>query len=236
MAREFSYGDYTIRYELERKNVKNINLRMKSDGILYISANRNVPQSNIEDILRRNIRKYHEWSERALRGRQEIAAAAEIADGTSFFYLGRRLTVRFGEECGGSSLRGNELLISGKTYEERILFFRNWLEENGKPVFERMNLRARRSFEDCGYELPEFSVKLRKMRSRWGSCNASGRKISMNLLLLNFPEECIYAVFCHEYAHYFRQDHSKKFYELLLEVCPEYREYIEPLKSGAFSR
>lgn len=236
MVREFSHGEYTIRYVLERKKVKNINLRMKSDGILYISANRNVPQSNIEDILRRNIGKYHAWSERATRDSQGFNEEAEIADGTSFCYLGKRITVRFGGDFGGCCLNGNELLISGKTDKERRLLLRNWLEENGKAAFERVNLRARSSFEDSGYELPEFSVTLKKMKTRWGSCNAAGRKISMNLLLLNFPEECMYAVFCHEYAHFFRQDHSEEFYEILLEVCPDYREYIKPLRSGVLSR
>ena len=45
--------DKTIVYELERKNVKNVNLRIRQNGTVYISAGPFVPNQFIEDFIRR---------------------------------------------------------------------------------------------------------------------------------------------------------------------------------------
>ena len=41
-------------YELVRKNVKNVNLRVKGDGMIYVSANRFTSKKFIEDFIRKN--------------------------------------------------------------------------------------------------------------------------------------------------------------------------------------
>lgn len=51
ILREIAEKGIKIRYDLQYKNVKNINLRIKSDGGIYVSANRRVPQSVIDDFV-----------------------------------------------------------------------------------------------------------------------------------------------------------------------------------------
>ena len=51
MIKEIILKDKILYYNLQYKNVKNINLRIKSDGSINVSANRIVPQRFIEDFL-----------------------------------------------------------------------------------------------------------------------------------------------------------------------------------------
>ena len=52
MTKEITLNGRKIEYDLQYKSVKNINLRIKTDGSVYVSANRRVPVSVIEDFLR----------------------------------------------------------------------------------------------------------------------------------------------------------------------------------------
>ena len=51
MIREIKLDNSTIQYELQYKKVKNINLRIKPDGSINVSANKKVPQEVIEDFI-----------------------------------------------------------------------------------------------------------------------------------------------------------------------------------------
>lgn len=51
MNREIILGDRTIKYDLQYKKVKNINLRIKPDGSINVSANKKVPQKVIDDFI-----------------------------------------------------------------------------------------------------------------------------------------------------------------------------------------
>ena len=51
MTKTINLNGRTVGYELEIKNVKNINLRIKPDQTIYISANSTIPQQIIDELL-----------------------------------------------------------------------------------------------------------------------------------------------------------------------------------------
>lgn len=67
-----------------------------------------------------------------------------------------------------------------------------------------------------------FSIK--RMKTRYGSCNARHRRIWFSLNLVNYKIEFIEYVVVHEIAHFFQQNHSKKFYAILDKFLPNWRE------------
>ena len=69
-------------------------------------------------------------------------------------------------------------------------------------------------------------LKIRKMRSRWGSCSSSG-VITLNAMLVQMPLECIDFVVTHELCHLWELNHSPRFYQLLNSVMPQWRLYEE---------
>ena len=51
MIREIELNNRTVKYDLQYKKVKNINLRIKSDGSISVSAHRRISQTIIDDFL-----------------------------------------------------------------------------------------------------------------------------------------------------------------------------------------
>lgn len=64
-------------------------------------------------------------------------------------------------------------------------------------------------------------LRYRDMRSRWGSCQTVTGRITLNLRLGAYPEECVTYVLAHELCHLRHADHSPAFHEELQRVLPE---------------
>jgi predicted metal-dependent hydrolase len=73
-------------------------------------------------------------------------------------------------------------------------------------------------------------ISIRNQRSRWGSCSRTGR-ICLNWRLVTMPAEVRDYVLIHELMHLKRMDHSPKFWKLVAEACPAYKEARAWLRS-----
>jgi len=112
---------------------------------------------------------------------------------------------------------------------------------NPRPVrsnVERLALIARAKHElpprllelAARYGLSVSRVSIRNQRSRWGSCSRAGH-ICLNWRLVEMPEAVRDYVLIHELMHLKRMDHSPKFWRLVAEACPAYKEARAWLRS-----
>ena len=74
-------------------------------------------------------------------------------------------------------------------------------------------------------------ITIRNQKSRWGSCSAKGN-LNFNCLLMLMPPEVLDCVVVHELCHRKEMNHSKRFYEEVLRVYPEYRKWEKWLKEN----
>ncbi len=81
------------------------------------------------------------------------------------------------------------------------------------------------------FQKPIQQVKLKYTSSRWGSCSSSGN-INLSTRLLFAPEEVIDYVIIHELAHLIEANHSHRFWKLVEDAMPEYREHEKWLKEN----
>ncbi|NJK70655.1 MAG: M48 family metallopeptidase [Thermales bacterium] len=65
-------------------------------------------------------------------------------------------------------------------------------------------------------------LRVRKMKTRWGSCYRS-KYISLNPILIKSPVECVDYVITHEICHLDHKPHNKNFYQLLSRRVPEWK-------------
>lgn len=84
--------------------------------------------------------------------------------------------------------------------------------EYGYTLFNRFNI----------YCLTTPIITLKKMRSRWGSCDTKGN-ISINIDLIKTHKKCIEYVLVHEFCHLKQHNHGKRFYKLLNEHMPDWK-------------
>jgi predicted metal-dependent hydrolase len=73
-------------------------------------------------------------------------------------------------------------------------------------------------------------MKIRSMKSRWGSCTGKG-KITLNLKLIYMPVDLIDYVVLHELCHLKELNHSPAFYALLSRVMPNWKAQRKRLNS-----
>lgn len=74
-------------------------------------------------------------------------------------------------------------------------------------------------------------IGIKKMRTRYGSCNARRKNIWISLNLIHYPIECIEYVLLHEFLHFFEQNHGKKFYALMNKFMPNWQDYQKILRT-----
>ena len=74
------------------------------------------------------------------------------------------------------------------------------------------------------------SISYRKNKRTWGSCNYKNG-LNFNILLMKFPIELMEYVVIHELAHIEHKNHSKKFWDLVGEFCPDYKKREKLFKS-----
>jgi len=78
-------------------------------------------------------------------------------------------------------------------------------------------------------------VKIRKMKTKWGTCNDEDKRIWLNLELAKKPFHCIDYVFVHELIHLIVKKHSEKFLELLQSAYPKWQQSKDELNRGILS-
>lgn len=216
-----------ISYELTRKPVKNVNLRVKEDGTLRISANSRVSVRHIEEFI---------ISQQAfiIRAAERInARSAENDIGERVRWLGREYPVRVianSRECAVLEQEEFRVLTRIPEPEHVRLLLRNWQAENFTLLCRELNDEVRSSLISSGIVPPPTRIAIKDMKSRWGSCTWAKGHISINFRLAAYPRETVLSVFWHEYAHYWHHDHSARFYAFLGKHYPEYRKWNSLLK------
>lgn len=83
---------------------------------------------------------------------------------------------------------------------------------------------------------PALGVKaaswgVRKMKTRWGSCNPAARRLWFNLELAKKPPECLEYVVVHELAHLLERRHDARFKEIMTLHLPQWRQIKKRLNA-----
>lgn len=209
-----------------KKDVKNITLKVRPNGEAILTA----PNSASDEHIKFIIEKRAKWiAQKCAFFASFKTPQKEYVSGEDFRYLGRsyRLkVVQSKEECvklqrgylelfvkDKSDLKRKENLIYEWYYEKAMLYFFNILQEFNKIVKQDIK-----------------SVKIRQMKTRWGSCNPYKSYINLNIELIKKPKVCIEYVVFHELAHLLYPDHSKKFYDYLSLYMPDWQKRKEILE------
>lgn len=215
-----------ITYNLERKNVKNINLRIKADQSIYVSANFQVSDYVIEEFLKSKA----DYILKALDNYADVAKYApkpkQYIDGESFRILGHdhRLKVVQGKR---NTVESDESYITltvkdPSNVELKKKTMDKWLNNYCKEVLLAVCESIYPKFQKYDIEFPK--LRFRNMVSRWGSCQAKRKILTFNFLLIEAPLSCIEYVVTHEFTHFLQPNHSKKFYNQLAMFMPDWQE------------
>ena len=236
MKRIIKLDGRMIAYDLERKNVKNLNLRIKADQSIYVSANHKVAEKNIEEFLQSKA----DYILKALNRYAELAKYTPkpkaYVDGECFKILGHelRLKVILGKR---NSAVSDEVFITlivkdpnDSDMKKRTM--NNWIKKQCQERIQEVCESVYPKFQKYGIEFPV--LRFRNMVSRWGSCQPKRKILSFNIALIEAPLSCIEYVVTHEFVHFLQPNHSSKFYQYLNMFMPDWKERKSVLEKSYY--
>lgn len=207
--------DITIKY---RKGMKNIYLRVEKTGDIIVKAPLRTPNYVVKKLIYENLSELKRRKNNILNS---LPKKREYKTGETHFIFGKELPI----EVVNSNK--NTLII---TEEKLILVVKNENQDKEK-IFQkgiRKKLRQQSLYFIKKYE-PIMNVKanelrIKKMNTRWGTCNLEAKRIWINEELVKYPISCLEHIVVHELTHLLEINHTPRFYKLLEYYYPEYRQ------------
>ena len=194
---------------ITRKKIKNIYFRVKEDLNIYVSANYLITNSYIEKLLEQNkldiIKMYNNMKSKML-------------DNNKIYYLGDELVF-----MESKKIKIDECYAYGPSVEK----INEYLKMNSIKVFDERLKRLKVMFND----LPDFKLRTRYMKTRWGVCNKSSMTVTLNTELIHKDVTLIDYVIIHELCHFKHMNHSKEFWIEVEKYYPYYKLARKRLKN-----
>ncbi len=215
-----------ICYHLERKNVKNLNLRVRKDGSVFVSANEMVPCEEIDKFIDSKASYILKAIDHFREMAQYKPQPKQYVSGETFYIQGRGLRLQVSRsEKDAISTDGIYIFLEVKDendIEKKRRLVTRFLDQQCNTVFSEIMEELYPLFQKYGVEKP--SLRIRDMETRWGSCLTKKHIITLNKRLLEAPRNCIEYVVMHELCHFMHPNHSKNFYTFLSMLMPDWKE------------
>lgn len=205
-----------------RRRRRKLSLQLDVEGGLVVRAPFAARREEIDGLIFRN----SDWIVQRRRELQEQPRhiGFRFIDGEAHLFLGRSYVLRTGAELAPSSQKvaivDGELLVQISSPDAISRLLQKWYCQQAQQHFQQR-------LAIFSAQLPWVNtvpaLRLRRMRSRWGSCSSSGR-LCLNIHLIKASERCIDYVIVHELCHLQEFNHSPRFYALMDAAMPEWRE------------
>jgi len=228
-TREASINGKTITYTLKRSlRARRVRLEVRPQTGLTVIVPRSYNIGQLPGLLESKVR----WISRnlaRLSHLRPLPVKKALCSGDTVPYLGRDLEL-FNREnhdgAGGVILEGNTLAISPGLFKKGTLelALEHWYRTEAARL---INESADKLSSQMGINYKR--IVIRGQRTRWGSCSRK-KNLSFNWKLMMAPEPVIDYVIIHELAHLKEMNHSKRFWGLVAQYCPGWREHKKWLK------
>ena len=218
--------------DVVRKDIKNLHLAVyPPNGRVRVAA----PLRVDDEAVRLAVISRMAWIKRhqAKFEGQERQSAREYVSGESHYFQGRRylLNVVYHDAPPKVIIRNKTTLDlfvrtgSDAAKRERVLvaWYRKQLKEMIPPLIAKWEAIM-------GVQVAEWGVK--RMKTRWGSCNIEAHRIWVNLELVKKPVHCLEYIIVHEMVHLLERLHNDRFTEHMDKFMPQWRFFREELNKA----
>lgn len=214
-----------IAVSVVRKSIKNLHLGVyPPDGRVRVAA----PLAVSDAAVRVAVIGKLPWIKRqqATFGRQARESVREMVSGESHYYRGRRYRLRVVHTQGlpKVELRLKQAIIlhvrATSTAEAREKLLQRWYRERLQGIVPQLleKWQAR-----LGVTASDWSIK--RMKTKWGSCNPTAGRVWLNLELIKKPPACLEYVLVHELVHLLANHHDERFIGLMDRHMPTWRRH-----------
>ncbi len=212
-----------IDVQIVRKSIKNLHLAVyPPNGHVRVA----VPEHVTDDNVRLAIVSKLKWIKRQQQDfkDQPRQSARQYVSGECHYVFGKRYRLELIERDRKPEV---QMLKSGRlklfvrpeaTVESKEKILNTWYRDELKKVIPEL---LKKWQPITGKTASDWGVK--KMKTKWGSCNIDQRRIWLNLELAKKPPECLEYILVHELVHLYERNHNQRFMELLDQFIPNWR-------------
>ena len=187
-----------IALQVTKKHVKNVNFRLKPYTLLV-----SVPNFISSAQMAQSIAQRVPW---AIENHGQVLEQYK----------------RKQSNVNTSSTADNHILLWGITqpftlnHDEKIAYYRQQLTAVIPSLFAKWQPIVGATANE---------IRLKKMHTRWGSCNTRARRIWLSVYLPAYPIECTEYVIVHELCHLHHANHSAAFWQTVATAMPDYQRW-----------
>ncbi len=230
---DLSTVNYSLSIEVEQKDIKNIHLSVyPPDGNVKIAAPHRMDLDTIR-VFAINKLQWIKKQQKTFRN-QEREAPREYLSKESHYFQGKRYLLKIIEQDAKPKIvlthSKIELYVRPNTsMEKRKEIIEEWYREEMKKTIPKMIEKWEKII---GVKANEFGIK--KMRTKWGTCNVEAKRIWINLELAKKPLDCMEYIVVHELVHLLERSHNDTFKNYMNEFMPKWRFHSDELNRLPF--
>jgi predicted metal-dependent hydrolase len=220
-----------LELQLNRKSIKNLHINvLPPDGKVRVSA----PERMTKNAIRAAIVSKLPWIKKQQKdfAEQPRQSERQMVSGESHFLWGKRYRLVVKEQVGKSEIepKGNHRMYlsvpPGTIKEKRTQviteFYRAEIKDQVRSLMPAWEKKIGVKSRDWG---------IKKMKTKWGSCNIAEKRIWLNLELAKKPIECMEYILVHELVHLLERHHNERFKNYMDKFMPNWRERRDLLNS-----
>ena len=214
--------------QIIKKDIKNITLKVKPTCEVILTAPLLTTDEHIEYILK----KRKDWISKKIEFYKANykPQIKEYVSGENFKYLGKNYRLKIiqsDDECVKLQRGYIQIFIKNKSnLEKKKRLLNDWYLLKAENYFKKI-IAKYSSIVNVDIQ----NIRIRQMKTRWGSCNSAKSYINLNSELIKKPSNAIAYVIFHEFAHLIHPNHSREFYNYLSTYMPDWKKRKERLES-----
>ena len=197
---------------IEKKNNKNLYIRVKEDGKIYVTCNYLTTKNMILKVLNENTKALQKMVKRIEKQNEKS---------NKFFYLGNSYDIIINEDINRIKIEDD------KIYTRNLNMLDKWKKEEIIRIFDDRFVIVFNHFKE---NIKSPILKIRDMKTRWGVYNRKNHTITLNAKLIEFDIEKIDYVVIHELSHIIHFNHSRVFWNLVSKYCKDYKKIRKEMK------
>lgn len=220
-----------ISIEISRKRIKNLYVRVhRTTGKVRVSCPLYISDFELKEFIRSRLNWIMIQKDKAASRKPIIEL--DYLTGDKVFFEGKEFSLEVKPNLGKSKVEMKDdsliLYVRGvSTKKKRKELMDSWYRKKLEQQIPRL---IKKYEQRMGVEVIEFRVK--KMKTRWGTCNIKMKRIWLNLELAKKPTGCLEMVVVHEMVHLLERLHNKRFYNFMDEFMPEWKVFNQELNSS----
>ena len=224
LKRSFEHKEKVYCFELRYSKRKTLEIKIDYPDIIKVAAPIGAPESRIMEI----VKKRSAWIETKLRLLAEKPkpenVSKKIENGESYLFAGEEYILRLIDDPKRKkpevAIRDNELIVfsSEDVKAEDIRHsIKSFYKKEGLEI-----IRSRISCYQKSFDRSPAGVRVKEQKKRWGSCTFKN-ELLFNWRIAMAPLHIIDYLVVHEMAHMIQKDHSKKYWNIVENIMPDWK-------------